>query len=166
MLKIREYTHKDVQALRRQVADLHEAMRVLDPSLPPVSEIIDTYFEYLLQTSKSSGGTFYLAEVDGEMIGYLCLFGLLSPSDPDEPPEPYSFVADLYVRPEFQRRGIGKALMETAEEHARALGASNIDLKILTPNKHALAFYQALGYGPRILELRKPIRARGQSGSR
>lgn len=159
MLKIREYTHQDLQALRRQVAELHEAMCALDPSLPPPDEIIDAYFEHLLQTSKSTGGTFYVAESGGEMVGYLCLFGLMSPSDPDEPPEPYSFVADLYVRPEFQGRGIGKSLMEIAEEHARALGASNIDLKILGSNERALAFYRSLGYEARILELRKPIPA-------
>lgn len=155
--EIREYRYRDRPALRALVAALHEAMRALDPSLPPAGEIIDTYFEYLVDTSESSHGTFYVAEAGGQMVGYVCVFGRVAPADPDEPPAPSSFVADLFVVPSFQGHGVGKGLMDRAEEHARSLGVAAVDLKVLASNDPALTFYRTLGYEPRIVELRKVV---------
>lgn len=80
-----------------------------------------------------------------------------SPAEPDEPPEPSSLVADLFVVPSVQGEGVGKALVEGAEEHARSLGVTTVDLKVLAANEPALRFYRALGYQPRILEMRKVL---------
>lgn len=156
-VEIREYRPGDLAALRRLVVALHEAMRALDPSLPPAGEIIDAYFRHLVESSDTSDGTFYVAEADDRLVGYVCVFGRVAPSDPDEPPEASSFVADLFVEPGVQGLGVGKRLMETAEARARSLGVTQVDLKVLATNRQALAFYRTLGYQPRIVELRKAI---------
>ena len=52
----------------------------------------------------------------------------------------------LGVHPSQRGRGLGRALMEAAEERLRALGCPKINLQIRDDNPEALAFYEAIGY--------------------
>jgi RimJ/RimL family protein N-acetyltransferase len=64
-------------------------------------------------------------------------------------PHPASrHVADvgLMVAADFRRRGAGRALMEAAEEWARAIGVRKIELHVFPHNGGALALYERLGY--------------------
>lgn len=53
---------------------------------------------------------------------------------------------DLFVRREARDRGIGRALMKQAEDHARAAGASRIQLETHHTNRNAQHLYESLGY--------------------
>ncbi len=52
----------------------------------------------------------------------------------------------LAVRPRYQRRGFGQALMRTVEQRLEKLGCPKINLQIRTSNAAVLSFYRALGY--------------------
>ena len=54
----------------------------------------------------------------------------------------------MAVRPEHQRRGIGRALMCELEERLRAKGALAINLIHNSHNQAADGFYRSLGYAP------------------
>jgi GNAT superfamily N-acetyltransferase len=56
-------------------------------------------------------------------------------------------VHDLAVRPEDRRRGIGRALLEHAAAHARALGCVKLTLEVREENTVARALYRACGFG-------------------
>ncbi len=51
----------------------------------------------------------------------------------------------LGVAPDARRKGLGKALMEAAEEWLRARGAPKIQLMVREGNDAALGFYEAVG---------------------
>ena len=53
---------------------------------------------------------------------------------------------DLFVDKNTRNKGIGKALMLKAKEHATAIGASRLDLETAKTNIQAQKLYQALGY--------------------
>jgi diamine N-acetyltransferase len=55
-------------------------------------------------------------------------------------------VLHLYVQKPFQRQGLGKALLEAAENRARALKAPSVWLTAWVGNVGALAFYPQVGY--------------------
>lgn len=59
---------------------------------------------------------------------------------------PQAWVYDLSVRPEFWGQGIGRALMEAAEEFARSLGLEWIGLGVTVANHRAVRFYEEIGY--------------------
>lgn len=157
MATIREYRSSDLPMLRQLVYQLHETLRPLDEYLPPAAEIIDAYFRYLIDVAGKSAGTFLVAEERGEIAGYLCLFGKIPPSEPDQYPEEYSAVADLFVRPEHQHRGIGTALMRHAEDYARRCGARKVELNVLSENRDAIEFYRGLGYTERVRVFTKKL---------
>jgi ribosomal protein S18 acetylase RimI-like enzyme len=52
----------------------------------------------------------------------------------------------MAVHPEFRRRGIGRALVDEAEEHLRAIGCKRISAMVLADEAHAVEFWTAVGY--------------------
>jgi len=56
------------------------------------------------------------------------------------------WIYSLAVRPEFQRRGIGAALMTHAEETLESLGCMKINLQIMEGNEQVQNFYEAIGF--------------------
>jgi ribosomal protein S18 acetylase RimI-like enzyme len=70
-----------------------------------------------------------------------------------------AYLEELYVVPERRGRGIGRALLEAAMEHARAYGAAHIDLGTSEDDVAARALYESAGFtnreggpdGPRML---------------
>ena len=52
----------------------------------------------------------------------------------------------LGVDPDFQRRGIGTALMKRVESRLLGLGCPKLNLQIRSNNAEVQAFYESLGY--------------------
>lgn len=52
----------------------------------------------------------------------------------------------LAVGPAWQRRGLGRALVDAAEERLAALGCAKINLQVRDENEAARGFYEAIGY--------------------
>ncbi|WP_043460167.1 GNAT family N-acetyltransferase [Azohydromonas australica] len=55
---------------------------------------------------------------------------------------------DLFVAPDWRQRGVAKALMQQALEHARASGAAWISLQTARDNLPAQSLYRSLGFVP------------------
>ena len=59
------------------------------------------------------------------------------------------YLAELYVVPHQRGRGLGRALMEAAIEHARERGADTMDIGVDDPDATARALYESLGFSNR-----------------
>jgi len=70
----------------------------------------------------------WVAEVDGETVAFMAIAG--------------DFIDQLYVDPQYQRQGLGKALVE----HARSLSPEHLWLYTLQINTHGRAFYEKNGF--------------------
>ena len=71
----------------------------------------------------------------------------------------FASIEDLYVRPEARRRGVGRALLQAADERCEKRGISYVEAQV--EEKEAELFYTALGYEPetgvRVLSRSLPI---------
>ncbi len=56
------------------------------------------------------------------------------------------WVNNLAVDPDYQRRSLGREIMEAVEEKIRTMGAPKINLQIRTDNLVAIKFYESIGY--------------------
>lgn len=62
-----------------------------------------------------------------------------------------AFLDLLGVRPDYQRRGLGRQLVRWLEKSAVVAGISTIYLEVRIKNRAARAFYQSLGYRDAVL---------------
>jgi GNAT superfamily N-acetyltransferase len=82
-----------------------------------------------------------VAEVDGTLAGAMIWFdayGTFSAA-------PVIFLEDIFVRPEFRRRGIATALLKHLAQRAVAEGAARIHWLVLDWNAPAIQFYESIG---------------------
>ena len=83
-----------------------------------------------------------VAEFDGEVAGYVRL-GRVSPLAASDHVVTISGIA---VDSPFQRRGVGRALLDAAATEARARGARRLTLRVLVHNGAAVRLYEAAGF--------------------
>jgi aminoglycoside 6'-N-acetyltransferase I len=100
----------------------------------------------------------FVAEVDADIVGFLEV-GLRSHADGCDERHPVGFVEGWYVRPEFQRRAIGRALMATAEDWARSRGARELASDTWADNEPSQLAHEALGFEvvDRVVNYRKSL---------
>ena len=59
----------------------------------------------------------------------------------------HTYLGLLSVAPELQGKGLGRQLVDAAEEHSRSMGCKAMDLRIISPRADSLLpFYKHLGY--------------------
>ncbi len=85
-----------------------------------------------------------LAEIDGEAVG----FALFFPTFSTFRGQPGLYLEDLYVKPAYRGRGIGKALLATLAKLAIDRGLGRLEWAVLNWNSPAIEFYRSLGAGP------------------
>ena len=83
----------------------------------------------------------FVAEVGGRLAGFLHVMAHDTPPIPILVPRRLAVVDNLVVRRDLRRAGIGRALMERAEQWARRQGATEIDLTVFEFNAAAFAFF-------------------------
>ncbi|MBB6098867.1 RimJ/RimL family protein N-acetyltransferase [Deinobacterium chartae] len=83
---------------------------------------------------------FWLAEQQGEPIGYLALFGH---SARRQRHEAYIVVGVLQAA---SGRGVGSALFQAAERWARERGLGRLELTVMVHNRAAVALYHKMGF--------------------
>jgi GNAT superfamily N-acetyltransferase len=82
-----------------------------------------------------------LAEVNGQAVGFALWFSTFSTFRG----QPGLYVEDLFVRPEYRGRGIGKALLAAVAAQALENACGRVEWSVLKWNSGALGFYRSLG---------------------
>ena len=95
----------------------------------------------------------FVADVNGNVVGFVTTVETLAIDQPNG----YMKVNGLAVLPEFQRRGIGKMLMERVEKLAIERNISLIGLASGFQRTGAHGFYEHLGYQKLSFWFRKRI---------
>jgi GNAT superfamily N-acetyltransferase len=83
----------------------------------------------------------FVAEEGAEIVGWVHVQEFLSLAS-----DPAALVTGLVVAPHARRRGIGRGLMDRAEQWARARGLASLRLRSRTARSEAHAFYRRLGF--------------------
>jgi GNAT superfamily N-acetyltransferase len=154
MVLIRPAEGRDLPALVRLRLANAERHVALAPDLfrIPDAFIVRRHFEDALGHALIS-----VAEVDGEVVGMAEVVVLADPPAhqillPGRAADVHTVVMDGH-----RGRGIGAALVAGAERVAAARGVTMILANIFATNDPAVAFYSALGFGPRGILLSKRI---------
>jgi GNAT superfamily N-acetyltransferase len=85
-----------------------------------------------------------IAEFDGQIAGQALFFKNFSTFLG----KPGIYLEDLYVKPEFRSRGIGKALLNKIISIAKKRNYGRVEWSVLDWNKRAIEFYKKIGAIP------------------
>ena len=125
---IRAFEEADAAALRRLIAETIDASYA--PVYPPRAlDFFKAFHAEEIILERAQRGTVLVAEADGDLIAT----GSLLDGE----------IFAVFVHPDRQGRGLGKALMARLEEDARAAGVTESLLSVSLPSKR---FYEGLGY--------------------
>jgi ribosomal protein S18 acetylase RimI-like enzyme len=158
-LHIRAATNDDLALL----AQLNEPVQSLHAALYPAdfkgnvdAANVASFFERAAAKPESS---IAIAEQDGLPVGYIWFDISARPENAFKPPQSFVYIHHVSVAADARRRGVGSAMLAYAKEKARAAGAEEVRLDTWIANVEAQRFFEAHGFAPFIVMLRRPVLA-------
>ena len=148
-MKVRQATPDDLPhlvALFQELDRLQRDWRVFTPRPGFYDEVADKYREAMA----SDEAIVLVAEDDGEVVG-MAYAEITVPSRFSD--ERALEVSGVVVRTGYRGRGVGRALAEEAARFATERRVRYVELKSFWPNEQSMAFWRALGFNPRVVQL-------------
>ncbi|HEX5375336.1 MAG TPA: GNAT family N-acetyltransferase [Solirubrobacterales bacterium] len=115
---------------------LHDFNTEFDEEPPEVAVLAERVAEFI----EKAEAVFLLAGDGPDGIAQMRFFPSLWSGELD------AYLEELYVVPELRGGGIGRALLESAMETARAAGATRMDLNTGETDTAARALYESTGF--------------------
>lgn len=134
MLSIRPATVNDAGLLAALIRELAEYEKELDAVEITESQLVRDGF------GPAPKFRALIAEWDQQPVGYAFFFDFYSTWT-----GPHLFLEDLFVRPQFRGKGIGRRLMAQVAEIARKEDCTAMRWEVLAWNQSAIGVYRALG---------------------
>ena len=134
MLSIRAATVEDMTLLRMLIRELAEYERELDKVTITEADLARDGF------GPQPKFRSLIAEWDGEPAGYALFFDFYSTWQGRQ-----LFLEDLFVRPQFRGKKIGKSLLAAVARIAEHNGCHGMRWEVLDWNHAAVEFYKSLG---------------------
>ena len=158
MMVIRKYNSEtDAQQLRDCVIELQNFEREIDPRMPSGEEIVDDYVVAMLFRCRMCEGQVLVADVDGEIAGYVTMLNRVQSDDLDDGNLEFGLIADLLVRKAYRGSGLGQELMAAAESFAREHSVRWLRISVMSENAAARKLYASSGFSEIYVELEKDL---------
>ena len=133
--KIRSATREDAEA----IFDLIKALAQYEWLTHQVTGSAEELASHLF------GDRIYAEAIVTELENKIVGFALFFPNYSTFLTKPGIYLEDLFVLPEYRRRGIGKAMLGYLGKLAKDRGAGRLEWSVLDWNESAIAFYQQMG---------------------
>lgn len=140
-IEIRSATPADVPLILQFIRDLAEYEKLSHEVVATGEKLTRTLFPADGSAPAAQCG---LAFADGAPAGFAIYFFNYSTFLA----QPGLYLEDLFVKPEFRGRGLGKALLLHLARIANARGCGRMEWSVLDWNKPAIDFYRSLGATP------------------
>ncbi len=145
-INIRKATAEDYNSL----CDLFEEIDSLHrDNLPHIFKKPDgpvRELDYYLGLIFNENIGLFVAEFDGNIVGFIHTIITDAPNIPIFVPRRYAVVDSIIIKSGFQHQGIGRLLMDKMQEWSIAKGATSVELNVYEFNSSAISFYERCGY--------------------
>lgn len=136
---IRPITRQDVPAVYRQLVELVHHEGIADRLKMTQDRMEDELF------GPKADWYGLVACQDTEIVGF-CLYSYVNTSRVFYSSTLLLQINEFYIKPEYQRRGIGQRFLQEVARIAQRAQVSRIELWCLKNNDIAQAFYQKMGF--------------------
>ena len=135
LLSIRAATADDVPLIRQLIAELADYERLADAMVATDDGLRAQLF------GPDPAAEVLIGEVDGEPAGFALFFHNYSTFLG----RPGIYLEDLFVKPAFRGKGLGKALLAGLAKLAVERGCGRVEWSVLNWNQPSIDFYRSLG---------------------
>jgi ribosomal protein S18 acetylase RimI-like enzyme len=151
-LHIRAAEDSDREALLAMAERLQEGVAPWrDPD--EVRRAVVGWVEDSLADRTNSGNTAFVAERDGEIVGFICASERAHFTGQVD-----TYVGELVVSRSAERQGVGRALVKEVETWGRSRGRARVVVDTGAANAPARRFYAALGFEEEDITVSRAIR--------
>ena len=141
-MRIRKATIEDTDQLKPLYAGSLKNMARLQPRQYREAE---QDVEFIQEGILGEDSDVLVAEKDGHIIGLSAVFSVTVNPRPYRVGQTYCELDTIYVREEYRNQGVGRALLDAAQDWARARGHASLQLMTLGENEAARRFYERAG---------------------
>ena len=138
----------DRQVMISLMGALHDSEAALESNRAKGEVSAESHLIHVLGEMERLGGDCLVAEVEGQVEGFLVYTIEEDPGTFVKPDRRrHGLLWDISVSAGMRGRGIGRRLVEAAEAALKSRGIAEMRLYVLAANKRAQALYRELGYG-------------------
>ncbi len=138
-MKIRKATASDSKWILHHRIGMFRDMGESDDSLEATKKMTGQY----LETDWLSDYQYFLVEEDDTIVAGCGISTFRIPPHPNQPSGVYAYLSNMFVEPEYRRRGIGKALLDYVIDSCKK---QDIGLLLLHASKQGFSLYESLGF--------------------
>jgi len=154
-MNIRKAISEDAFLLSTLCMDVQQLHAKNHPSIFKTPQSPDFAVSFFEEMFLDETKYIYIAEENGQALGYIFFKVVERDENPFLFARQYLLIDQISVRPDSQRQGVGKALIQQAEDVARELGIPRIELGSWDFNTSAHGFFERMGYEKRYFEFWK-----------
>jgi len=147
----------DRRALRECVVELQDFERQIDARMPHGEAIADSYIDEMMARCDASRGKILVADVDGEVGGYVTVLTRVRSGELDDGDIEYGLIADLLVRARHRGAGMARKMLQAAEAVATQHGVRWLRITVLAANRVARELYASSGYTELYVDFEKDL---------
>lgn len=153
---IREYRPEDIRQVELCLAELQDFSKLIYENVAD-GGIAPRYLQHLLTRCRETNGKIFVVESEGRVVGMVCVYATIKSEALDEEEYEYAYVSDLVILAAHQGKGMGRALLKRAEDHARSQGATLLRIHVLAKNEVARKMYIRCGFDEHVVALQKKL---------
>ena len=140
---IRRATVEDLQSVTELWKKMMQYHLSFDPRFDLAYHSDETYQKYLISILNNYDYAVFVADLDGELVGYT--IGMILSNPPVFSLERYGFISEMAVTETQQRHGVGRMLWNHVQRWFHRRGITVIQLNVSPSNKRGYNFWKKVG---------------------
>ena len=162
---IREYRPEDERQVELCFIELQEFERRIEPRRAEGRVVVQKYLRYMFEKCEQTRGKVFVLEARGKIAGFVSVWAKVKVNGLVNTEAEVAYISDLIVIAAYRGQGWGRALLQRAEDYARAQGATALSIGVLAGNTGARSLYKEFGFREDHVELLKPLRPAGEGAA-
>ena len=138
-MKIRRASEDDSKWILHHRVEMLKDMGESEESLSETARLTEQY----LKSDWTKGYLYFLVEDNFEVIGGCGISPFRIPPKITQPTGNYAYLSNMFIEPEYRRKGIGKLLLNYVIDFCKG---QKIGLLILHASEKGLPLYKSIGF--------------------
>ena len=159
MTLIREYRSEDQQQVEECFIELQEFERRIEPRRVEGKLVAKKYLQHMFEKCAQTQGKVFVLDDNKRVAGFVSVWAKMKVNGLVNEEAEVAYISDLIVTADYRGQGWGRALLQRAEDYARAQGATTLSLGVLAENRGARKLYNDFGFRENQVEFVKPLNA-------